>query len=177
MSQTRFEFELTADDYVKTLSRGYATRPVVEGFLKWSLVPAMLFWIIAREGTGATPSYSFLASLAAASIYFLYHVFTWRKKYESTLFQYYSSSPQSVVLGPHQIEFTDEGMTSTGPMHKTFRRWEAVTYVAEQADHFWIYTAFGVNYVLPKNAIGKNDELIAYFKDVRRISVGGWQRA
>src|SRR5215831_20179906 len=122
MTETNFEFQLTSEDYAKAIGRGYANKAIVIGYLQRALIVGLVFWVIGRELSAATPIQALTVSLVAALIYSAYNILVWRSKYETTLLKHFGSAPQNVILGSHSMTFNDEGILSAGPVHQSLRR-------------------------------------------------------
>ena len=148
-----YQFELTAADYREMNLAAFRWTPV---FLHYSIHAfcAALFVVVAalwalQASTGGAAIAGIIVYVAVLAWLSL----AWRAKVLGAVGASYSAPSKQVIFGPHTLTFTELGLESTGPVHRSFRDWRAVTEVRVTNSQMLIYTAFGVVYILPLRAV------------------------
>jgi hypothetical protein len=114
------------------------------------LISAFFFLRVAGH---MAPGWAFLAAGGIALCYLLVSPLFWRYRYRARLRKYYGQPPADRLLGLHTLSIGPEGIESTGPYHRTYRAWPAVTGACVTADYTLIYTIFGNVYILPGRVV------------------------
>lgn len=167
-----YKFDLVADDYIAASLSSNKTRSVVRAYVPYALALALIFWILLRHAVEA----SFLASTVFAAVLFLgvlaYYGLTWQKSFTRVLKRYHEG-PRHAILGAHTLELTDAGLNSSGPLHRSFRAWSAITDAVVSRSHIFFHTLFGVVYVLPLRAVDDVRSLLASLENKYGVNVTG----
>jgi hypothetical protein len=159
-----YKFDLIADDYAAASLSCTSTRSVVRSYVPYALVLALAFWILLRHGAEASSFASFAAAMALFLGMLAYYALTWQKTFARALVRYHEG-PRSSILGPHTLELTENGLDSSGPLHRSFRAWASVTGAVVSPSHVFFPTLFGLVYVLPRRAIDDFARLIASLEE------------
>jgi hypothetical protein len=148
-----YQFDLTAADYREMNLAAFRWPPVLLHYSIHALSAALLVLVAApwalEASTGSAAvaaSVVFVAVLAWLSL-------AWRAKALRAIDAADNTPSKHVIFGPHTLTFTDAGLESTGPVHRSFRDWRAVTEARITKTQMLIYTAFGVVYILPLRAV------------------------
>jgi hypothetical protein len=148
-----YHFELTAADYREMNLAVFRWGPIFLHYWPHALCAALVVFVAGPWALQASPggaaiaaSIVFIAVLAWLSI-------AWRRKALRAIDANYNAPSSQVIFGPHTLTFTDTGLESVGPVHRSFRDWRAVTEARVTKTQMLIYTAFGVIYILPLRAV------------------------
>jgi hypothetical protein len=139
-----FHFELTAADYREMNLAAFRWLPVFLHFTPHALSAGLLVWV--AGGAAIAALVVFVAVLSWLSV-------AWRNKALRAIDANYNIPSTQVIFGPHTLTFTEAGLESTGPVHRSFRDWRTVTEARITKTQMLIYTVFGVIYILPLRAV------------------------
>jgi hypothetical protein len=141
-----YSFDLNIADYIAMNMHPWRnnTRLVRGTAPSAGLVLIVAFFFLRVVG-GMVPEWAFLAAGTIALCYLLFAPVLGRYRYGVRLRKYFGQPPANRLLGPHTLSIGPEGIESTGPYHRTFRAWPAVTGACVTADYTLIYTIFGTD--------------------------------
>ena len=148
-----YHFDLTADDYREMNLAAYKWAPVLLHFLPHALCVALAVYVIAPWALQASSRGASIAAFVSFVSVLAWMSLSWHRKALGAINAHYGAPARSVIFGPHTLSFTDSGLESTGPMHRSFRDWRCVTEARVTKTQLLFYTAFGVIYILPLRAV------------------------
>lgn len=164
-----FHFDLSADDYREMNLAAFRWAPALRHFFPHALCYALVIYLAAPWALETSSRGASIAALIAFCFTLIWMSLTWRRRFLGAVDGHYSNAARKVIFGPHTLSFTDSGLESTGPMHRTFRDWRCVTEVRVTSTQMLIHTAFGVVYILPLRAVADLPALEKWLSDPRRV--------
>lgn len=167
----KYEFELTMHDYMDMTMASLNSKEVVRSYVPHVLSGALITWIVAKHTFGASMLVASMIGLAVFAAGLVHHSMNWRRNYLNALSRHYDAPEQRAILGAHTLELTDDGINSSGPLHRTFRKWAAVTHASLTLSHCLFYTSFGVVYVLPLRAVEDREGLVTRIRDKHGVQL------
>ena len=154
MNSLAYSFDLNIADYIAMNMHPWRNNTsVFRGTAPAAGIVLIVAFFLLRVVGDMVPDGAFLAAGGIALCYLLLAPFWWRYRYGVRLRKYYGQPPADRLLGPHTLSIGPEGIESTGPYHRTFRAWPAVTGACVTADYTLIYTIFGKVYILPGRVV------------------------
>jgi hypothetical protein len=160
-----FHFDLTAADYREMNHAAFRWPPVFWHYTPHALSAALLVWVAGPWALEASPSGAAIAALVVFVAALSWLSVEWRKKTLRAIDSHYNVPSTQVIFGPHTLTFTDAGIESAGPVHRSFRDWRAITGVRVTKAQMLISTVFGVIYILPLRAVADLPALEKWLSD------------
>jgi hypothetical protein len=81
--------------------------------------------------------------------------------------------PEKGVLGKHIIQISEEGLREATDVNESFRKWEAVTNVLQNAEYIFIFDSDIMVHIIPKRAFKEKSEAEHFYS----MAYGCWQAA
>lgn len=160
MSNLAYSFELTPEDYVAmNMNARAGMKPFLLAALPSSAALGLVLFAMLGLDRSRNLGSAALVATAVAIAFFVFQSLWWKYRLRRHFLKYYARAPRDRLFGPHTLAISDEGIESTGPHHRTFRAWPAITQARFTADRLFLHTIFGAVYVLPLRAVANRDEL------------------
>jgi hypothetical protein len=160
-----FAFDLTAADLIAMNLSACESNAVYRRYANWwsATIALVALLLLSHAFSGALYEAFLAALLIGAASYFALPPW-WRYRGRIKLREYYTSSAGQLLVGPHTLSLTAEGLESIGSHHRAFRSWVTVTRALITAEHVFLSTVFGNVYILPLRAVAAVEQVRAFLK-------------